>query len=67
MSCPHVAGMAALMKSMNKGLTPAEVKQNIKSNGIDDIDRTAMPKLVQDVSHAKRAYISKDLVPKEAY
>ena len=64
MACPHVAGMAALMKSANKGLTPAKVKQNIISNGIDDIDRSAMPKLVQRVSDAKRAYISKDLVPK---
>ena len=64
MACPHVAGMAALMKSANKLLTPAEVKENIISNGIDDIDRSAMPKLVQRVSHAKRAYITLDLVSK---
>ena len=64
MSCPHVAGMAALMKSANPTLTPAKVKQNIRSKGIDDIDRSAMPKLVQKVSDAKRAYISKALVSK---
>ena len=64
MACPHVAGMVALMKSANKGLTPAEIKASIKWNGIDDIDRSAMPKLVQRVSHAKRAYITPDLVSK---
>ena len=64
MACPHVAGMAALMKSANKELTPADVKERIKSNGIDDVDRSATSDLVQRISNAKRAYITADLVSK---
>lgn len=34
MAAPHVAGVAALMLSMSPGLSPAEVKQQIKENAI---------------------------------
>ena len=64
MACPHVAGMAALMKLADKGLTPAEVKERIKSNGIDDISGSAVPKVAPNFPDAKRAYITPDLVSK---
>ncbi|MEV7612639.1 S8 family serine peptidase [Streptomyces sp. NPDC089799] len=32
MAAPHIAGLAALMKSANSGLTPAQIESAIKSN-----------------------------------
>ena len=57
MSCPHVAGLSALIKAEDKYLTPEEVKNKIKDTAIDDIDRSHMRLIVRLVSDAKRAYI----------
>ena len=62
MACPHVAGLAALMKTGNRDLTPNEIDENIKSIAIDDIDRSAMSNEVRAVSHAKRMYVTSDLI-----
>ena len=37
MAAPHVAGVAALIKSMNQSLTPAEIKKII----LDTVDAKA--------------------------
>ena len=57
MSCPHVAGLAALTKFENKSLTPEEVKNKIMANAIDDIDRSRMRPIVQLEDTAKRAFV----------
>ena len=61
MSCPHVAGAAALMISENKYLTSEEVKQNIKKMAVDDIDRTESPLYIRCSSFSPRLYVSSEL------
>ena len=63
MAGPHVAGTAAIMKSKNKNLTPAQVKERIKDSGIDDINRSSLTPAERADSDAKRLYITPNLVP----
>ena len=62
MACPHVAGLAAIMKGANKNLTPSQIKDRIKSCGLDDIDRSGMSSQKRAISKAKRMYITPDLI-----
>ena len=62
MACPHVSGVAALMKEADSSLTPAQIEKRIKDYGVDDIDRTGRPADVQAVSHSKRLFVSDLLV-----
>ena len=62
MACPHVSGVIALMKAGDNTLTPGDIKNRIKDNGIDDIDRSTMPRRVQQSSFAKRLYVTSNLI-----
>jgi thermitase len=46
MACPHVAGIAALMKSVNPGLSPSEVKDLLirSSDKVSSLRRTTISK-----------------------
>ena len=59
MACPHVAGVAALIKKKDKCLTPEEVKAKIVTSSVDDIDRSAEEEAVRIVSTAKRLFVQK--------
>ena len=62
MACPHVAGLAAIMIEANRNFTPSQIKDKIKSCGLDDIDRSGMTSQERDISKAKRMYITPDLI-----
>ena len=61
MACPHVSGVAALIMKADPTLSPAEVRQKMMDNAVDDIDRSHMPSYVQMSSHSKRVYVSPEL------
>lgn len=52
MACPHVSGVAALMLQ-KKSLSPAQIKQNILKNSLDDLSDE------KDGNH--RLFLSADL------
>ena len=60
-ACPHVTGVAALMKKANPALCPAEIRQRIMGYAVDDIDRSNRSSEVQEISHSKRLYVSPEL------
>ena len=62
MACPHVSGVIALMKAGDNTLTPNDIKNRIKNNGIADIDRSSMPAIVQQTSFARRLYVTPNLI-----
>ena len=60
MACPHVSGVAALMKSGKKSLNPEQIKLRIKANAIDDIDMSETLNLGE--FRSKRLYVSRNLI-----
>ena len=61
MACPHVAGAAALILKNDKTLTPKQVKEKIIGLSVDDVDRSADPEAIRDVSKSKRLYVPTSL------
>ena len=59
---PHVTGVVALMKGANSSITPDEILYKLKEHGIGDIDRSDQSCGVQATSHAKRLYVSSQLL-----
>ena len=45
----------------NPTLSPAEIRQKMMDNAVDDIDRSDMPSEVQETSHSKRLFVSPEL------
>ena len=62
MACPHVSGVAALMKSGKKSLNPQQIKLRIKENAINDIDMSETPIFVRKLYHSKRLFVTPKLI-----
>ena len=61
MACPHASGVAALIMKANPALSPADIRQKMMDNAVDDIDRSDMSSYVQRTSHSKRLFVSSEL------